>query len=168
VDLRRPVDLRVVFLRPVDLRAAVRFRPVVFLRPVDLRAAVRFRPVVFLRPVDLRAAVRFRPVVFLRPVDLRAVDFLAVDLRAVDFRAAVLRVVLRPVDFLRPVVFFAATPLHLLIVHPTSPGMTRHPITSTRLLTCDKLQIPQLPRTRVAQTRIQCVITHEVSRKCKY
>jgi len=51
-----------------------------------------------LRPVPLRAA------------DLRAGDLRAVALRAEDLRAAGLRVVLRAVDFLRPVVFFAANP----------------------------------------------------------
>jgi hypothetical protein len=81
------------------------------LRPVDLRAAVFLRPVLFLLPVDF-----LRAVDFFRPVDLRAVDFLAVDFRAVDFRAAGLRVVFRRVDFFRPVVFFAATPLHLLSI----------------------------------------------------
>jgi hypothetical protein len=110
--------LRVVFLRPVDLRV------VAFLRvPVDLRAVDFLRVVDFFRPDVLRAVARppLRPawttdgalrVLFLRPVDLRVVDFrVPVDLRAVDFlRPVVLRAVARPplrpaaarvVDFLR-------------------------------------------------------------------
>jgi hypothetical protein len=123
--------LRVVFLRPVDLRAVdflrvpVDLRVVDFLRvPVDLRAVDFLRVVDFFRPVVLRAVARppLRPacttdgalrVVFLRPVDLRVVDFFRVPvaLRAVDFlRPVVLRAVARPpfrpaaarvVDFLR-------------------------------------------------------------------
>jgi hypothetical protein len=99
VDLRVPVDFRVVFLRVV-LRAVALppLRPaatlagdlrVVFLRPVDLRA------VAFLRPVDLRVEVDFRVPVDLRAVLLRPVVFLRLD---EDF---LLAVVFRVVDLLR-------------------------------------------------------------------
>jgi hypothetical protein len=87
--------LRVLFFRPVLLRAVVFF----------LRPPVLFRAVVFFRPV------LFRAVVFFRPVVLRAVVFL----RPVLFRAVVF---LRPpldVDFVRPppllVVFLRPPPL---------------------------------------------------------
>jgi hypothetical protein len=102
----------VLLRRAVDFLRAGLLRAVAFLRPVDFfRAGLLRRAVAFLRPVDLRAVDFFlragllRAVAFLRPVDRRAVD-----LRAVDFRAGDLRVVLRPVDLLRPVVFFAANP----------------------------------------------------------
>jgi hypothetical protein len=88
--MTRYLRLRVVFFRPVVLRAVVFFvflrapvplRAVVFFRPVVFRAVVFLRPVVFfvvLRPVVLRAVVFFRPpplrVVFFRPPPLVPLD----------------------------------------------------------------------------------------------
>jgi hypothetical protein len=81
--------LRVLFFRPVVLRAVVFFlrapvllRAVVFFRPVLFRAVVFLRAVVFffvvLRPVLFRAVVFFRPpplrVVFFRPPPLVPLD----------------------------------------------------------------------------------------------
>jgi hypothetical protein len=136
--------LRVVFLRPVDLRVVDFLRvPVDFLAVDFLRVLVDLRVVDFLRPEVLRAVARppLRPawttegalrVVFLRPVDLRVVDFfrVPVDLLAVDFlRPVVLRAVARPplrpaaaraVDFFRVpvllrVVDFLRVPVVLLV-----------------------------------------------------
>jgi hypothetical protein len=126
----RAVDfLRVLVLRPVDLR------------PVVLRAVAR-PP---LRPAVLTDGA-LRVEVFLRPVLFRAVDFLRVvvdlrvDLRAVDFRPVVLRAVARPplrpaaardedVVFLRPVLLrpvdFLRVPVDLRVVDFLRPDVLR-------------------------------------------
>jgi hypothetical protein len=73
---------------------------------------------------------------------------------------------LRAVERDLPVVFFAANsntsnliPRQDLVISSSSHA---------RFLLCNELQFPKLPRTNVAQTRIQVVITHENSSRCKH